>query len=78
MSPPSRPRRQCADVVYDNLRSAVLDRRGPAIQFHPRVLELAGHYWELPRLCIAPHRRGYVEFGTMQSCRGNTLHTAGY
>ena len=29
-------------LVYDNLRSAVLDRRGTAIQLHPRLLELAG------------------------------------
>ena len=31
-------------LVYDNLRSAVLDRAGTAIRFHPRLLELAGHY----------------------------------
>jgi transposase len=30
-------------LVYDNLRSAVLER-GSAIRFHPRPLELAGHY----------------------------------
>ena len=38
-------------LVYDNLRSAVLDRRGTAIQFHPRLLELAGHYHFAPRPC---------------------------
>ena len=37
--------------VYDNLRSAVLDRRGAAVQFHPRLLELAGHYHFAPRPC---------------------------
>src|SRR5262249_20320468 len=31
-------------LVYDNLRSAVLERQGTAIRFHPRLLELAGHY----------------------------------
>jgi len=31
-------------LVYDNLRSAVLERAGTAIRFHPRLLELAGHY----------------------------------
>jgi transposase len=30
-------------LIYDNLKSAVLDRQGAAIQFHPRLLELAGH-----------------------------------
>ena len=38
-------------LVYDNLRSAVLDRRGTAIQFHPRLLELAGHYHFAPQPC---------------------------
>ena len=38
-------------LVYDNLRSAVLDRRGAAVQFHPRLLELAGHYHFAPRAC---------------------------
>ena len=37
-------------LVYDNLRSAVLDRRGAAVQFHPRLLELAGHYRDLDDL----------------------------
>ena len=39
------------NLVYDNLRSAVLDRRGAAVQFHPRLLELAGHYHFAPRPC---------------------------
>jgi hypothetical protein len=37
--------------VYDNLRSAVLERQGSAIRFHPRLLELAGHYHFAPRPC---------------------------
>lgn len=36
-------------LICDNLKSAVLDRQGPAIQFHPRLLELAGHYHFAPR-----------------------------
>jgi transposase len=36
-------------LVYDNLRSAVLERAGTAIRFHPRLLELAGHYHFAPR-----------------------------
>ncbi len=35
-------------LVYDNLRSAVLERAGTAIRF-PRLLELAGHYHFAPR-----------------------------
>jgi transposase len=31
-------------LLYDNLKSAVLERRGDAIRFNPRLLELAGHY----------------------------------
>ena len=38
-------------LVYDNLRSAVLERQGSAIRFHPRLLELAGHYHFALRPC---------------------------
>lgn len=35
----------CArDVLYDNLKSAVLERRGDAIRFNPTLIELSGHY----------------------------------
>lgn len=36
-------------VLYDNLKSAVLERRGDAIRFHPTLLELAAHYRFQPR-----------------------------
>ena len=36
-------------VLYDNLRSAVLERAGDAIRFNPRLLELAAHYRFEPR-----------------------------
>src|SRR5439155_668060 len=36
-------------VLYDNLKSAVLERRGDAIRFHPTLLELAAHYRYEPR-----------------------------
>ena len=36
-------------LLYDNLRSAVLERAGDAIHFHPRLLELAAHYRFQPR-----------------------------
>ena len=50
-------------VVYDNLRSAVLERAGTAIRFHPRLLELAGHYHFAPRPCTPgrANEKGKVE-----------------
>jgi transposase len=40
----------CARVnLYDNLKSAVLERRGDAIRFNPMLLALAGHYHYEPR-----------------------------
>lgn len=38
-------------VLHDNLKSAVLARRGEMVQFHPRYLELAGHYGFDARPC---------------------------
>jgi hypothetical protein len=35
--------------LYDNLKSAVLERRRDAIRFHPTMLELAKHYRFAPR-----------------------------
>lgn len=49
--------------LYDNLKSAVLDRIGDAIRFNPRLLELASHYRFEPRP-VAPARgneKGRVE-----------------
>lgn len=36
-------------VLYDNLKSAVLERRGDAIRFHPTLLDFAGHHRFEPR-----------------------------
>lgn len=50
-------------VLYDNLKSVVLERHGDAVRFHPRLLELAGHYHFAPKPC-APYRgneKGKVE-----------------
>jgi transposase len=50
-------------LLYDNLKSAVLERVGPAIRFHPTMLELSGHYRYEPRP-VAPARgneKGRVE-----------------
>ena len=36
-------------LLYDNLKSAVLERQGEAIRFNPTLLELAAHYHFEPR-----------------------------
>src|SRR5260370_21881101 len=38
-------------VATDNLRSVVLERRREQVRFHPRYLELAGHYCFEPQPC---------------------------
>jgi transposase len=50
-------------VLYDNLKSAVLEREGDAVRFHPTLLELAGHYRFEPRACAPyrPNEKGRVE-----------------
>lgn len=51
------------ELLYDNLKSAVLERSGDAIRFHPTLLELSGHYRFLPKP-VAPARgneKGRVE-----------------
>jgi transposase len=47
----------------DNLRSVVLERRGDAIHFHPRYLELSAHYHfaTLPCRPAQGHEKGRVE-----------------
>jgi transposase len=50
-------------VLYDNLRSAVLERQDDAIRFHPTLLAFAAHYRYEPRP-VAPARgneKGRVE-----------------
>jgi transposase len=50
-------------LLYDNLKTAVLARQGSVIQFHPRLLELAGHYHFMPRACAVArgNEKGRVE-----------------
>ena len=36
-------------LLYDNLRSVVLERQGDAIRFHPTLLDLSAHYRFEPR-----------------------------
>jgi hypothetical protein len=50
-------------ILYDNLKSVVIERVGQHVRFHPRILELAGHYHFAPKPC-APYRgneKGKVE-----------------
>jgi transposase len=50
-------------LLYDNLKSAVLERCGEAIRFHPTLLEFSGYYRYEPRP-VAPARgneKGRVE-----------------
>ena len=49
--------------LYDNLKSVVLERVGDHIRFHPRLLELAGHYHFAPQPCAvaAGNEKGRVE-----------------
>jgi transposase len=50
-------------LLYDNLKSAVIERRGDAIRFNDTLLELSGHYRFEPRP-VAPARgneKGRVE-----------------
>ena len=50
-------------ILYDNLRSAVLERRGDQIHFHPRLMELCAHYHFVARPCQvrAGNQKGRVE-----------------
>jgi transposase len=50
-------------IRYDNLRSVVLNRIGPSIQFNPRFLDFAAHYLFTPSPCNvkSPHEKGRVE-----------------
>jgi transposase len=50
-------------ILYDNLKSAVLERRGSEIHFNPRLLELCAHYHFVARPCQvrAGNQKGRVE-----------------
>ena len=59
-------------LLYDNLKSAVLERRGDAIRFHPTLLSFAGHYRYEPRpVAVARgNEKGRVEraIGYIRAC----------
>ena len=50
-------------LLYDNLKSAVLERRGTQILFNPRLLELSAHYHFAQQACQvrAGNQKGRVE-----------------
>jgi transposase len=50
-------------ILYDNLKSVVLERVGQHVRFHDDLLDFAGHYHFLPRPCAPyqPHEKGGVE-----------------
>jgi len=67
------------ELLYDNLKSVVLERMGEHIRYHPRVLELAGHYHFAPKPC-APYRgneKGKVE-RTIQYLRHSFFEARSY
>ena len=57
-------------ALYDNLKSAVLERCGNAIRFHPTLLALAGHYRFEPRpVAVARgNEKGRVERAIRYVC----------
>ncbi len=59
-------------ILYDNLKSAVLEREGDAVRFHPTMLALSGHYRFEPRACAPyrPNEKGRVE-RAIQDVRDN-------
>jgi len=59
-------------ILYDNLKAAVLARRGDDVQFNPRLLELAAHYHFAPRPCrpARGNEKGRVE-RAIQYIRGS-------
>ena len=51
--------------LYDNCKTVVLQRLGDGVRFHPRLLDLAGHYFFQVRACPPrrPWHKGRVESG---------------
>ncbi len=61
-------------LLYDNLKSAVLERQGDAIRFHPTLLALSAHYRFEPRpVAVARgNEKGYVSHCTSFERFGST------
>ena len=54
----------CRTILYDNLKSAVLERLGDQVRLHPRLLDLCGHYHFAARPCNPGrgNEKGRLEF----------------
>ena len=66
-------------LIYDNLKSAVLERRDRLIRFHPQLFAFAGHHGFQPR-AAAPYRgneKGRVE-RAIRYIRSNFLEARTY
>ena len=50
-------------ILYDNMKTVVLERVGEAIRFHPQLLELQSHYLFAAKPCFPgrPNEKGKVE-----------------
>lgn len=50
-------------ILYDNMKTVVLERIGEAIRFHPQLLELQSHYFFAAKPCYPrrPNEKGKVE-----------------
>jgi len=74
---------QPREILYDNLRSAVLERRGNQIHFHPRLMELCAHYHYCGAPLSGPRRKSEGPRGAGHSLcprfllGGALLHHAG-
>ncbi len=51
------------ELLYDNLKSVVLERVGEHVRFNPQILELASHYCFAPKPCAVyrGNEKGKVE-----------------
>jgi transposase len=51
------------EILYDNLKSVVLERQGDIVRFNPTLLECAGHYHFAPKPCAVArgNEKGRVE-----------------
>jgi transposase len=66
-------------LLYDNLKSVVLERSGEHIRFHPRLLELAGHYHFAPQPCAVArgNEKAYASYCTsLVGCGTDLLRRA--
>ncbi len=59
-------------LLYDNLKSAVLERQGDAIRFHPTLLALSAHYHFEPRpVALARgNEKSHASYCTPSGCCG--------